>query len=63
MSLVEEGSADMIPEVDLPVVVDVVSKPTEVDMGSPKLTPLKAILCSMMLSLIRHWMMVLKCMT
>jgi hypothetical protein len=34
--LVEEGSADMIPGVDLPAVVDVVSKPTGVDMGGPQ---------------------------
>jgi hypothetical protein len=33
VSLVEEGSADMIPGVDLPAVVDLVSKPTGVDMG------------------------------
>jgi hypothetical protein len=36
LSLVEEGSADMIPGVDLPAVVDVVSKPTSVDMGGPQ---------------------------
>jgi hypothetical protein len=60
VSLVEEGSADMIPGVDSPAVVDLVSKPTGVDMGSLQGDPLKATLCLMMLSLIRHWMMVSK---
>ncbi len=39
VSLVEEGSADMIPGVDLPAVFDVVSKPTGVDMGGPQADP------------------------
>ncbi len=39
VSLVEEGSADMIPGVDLTAVVDVVSEPTEVDMGGPQADP------------------------
>jgi hypothetical protein len=39
VSLVEEGSADIIPGVDLPAVVDVVSEPTEVDMGGPQADP------------------------
>ncbi len=33
---VEEGSADMIPGVDLPAIDNVVSKPTGVDMGAPQ---------------------------
>ncbi len=33
VSLVEEGSADMIPGVDLPAVVDLVYEPTGVDTG------------------------------
>jgi hypothetical protein len=37
--LVEEGSADMIPGVDLPAIVDVVSEPTGVDMGGPQADP------------------------
>jgi hypothetical protein len=41
VSLVEEGNADMIPGVDLPAIVDIVSEPTGVDMGGLKLTPLK----------------------
>ncbi len=36
VSSVEKGSADMIPGVDLPAIVDVVSKPTGVDLGSPQ---------------------------
>jgi hypothetical protein len=63
VSLFEEGSTDMIPGVDLPAVVDVVSESTGVDMGSPQADPLKAMLCLMMLSLIWHWMMVSKRMT
>jgi hypothetical protein len=39
VSLVEEGSANMIPGVDLSAVVDVVSKPTGVDMGGPQADP------------------------
>ncbi len=39
MSLVEEGSADKIPGVDLPAIVDVVSEPTGVDMGTPQADP------------------------
>ncbi len=39
VSLVEEGSADMIPGVDLPVVVDLFSKPTGVDMGGLQADP------------------------
>jgi hypothetical protein len=39
VSLVEEGSADMIPGVDLPAVVGVVSEPTGVDMGGPQADP------------------------
>jgi hypothetical protein len=39
VSLVEEGSADMIPGVDLPAVVDLVSEPTGVDMGSLQAEP------------------------
>ncbi len=35
VSLVEEGSTDMISGVDSPGIVDVVSKPTGVDMGGP----------------------------
>ncbi len=35
----EEGSADMIPGVDFLAVVDVVSKPTGVDMGGPQVEP------------------------
>jgi hypothetical protein len=63
VSLVEEGNADMIPGVDLPAIVDVVSKPTGLDMVGPQADTLKLMLCLMMLSLIRHWMMVLKRMT
>jgi hypothetical protein len=37
--LVEEGSADMIPGVDLPAIVDLVYKPTGVDMGGPQADP------------------------
>ncbi len=37
--MVEESSADMIPGVDLPAGVDVVSKPTGVDMGGPQADP------------------------
>ncbi len=36
VSSVEEGSADMIPRVDLPAVVDVVTKPIGVDTGGPQ---------------------------
>ncbi len=39
VSLVEEGSADMIPGVNLPAIVDVVSKPTGVDMNGPQADP------------------------
>ncbi len=39
VTLVEEGSADMIPGVDLPAVVDLVSEPTGVDMGGPQADP------------------------
>jgi hypothetical protein len=39
VSLVEEGSAEMIPGVDLPAIVDVVSEPTGVDMGGPEADP------------------------
>jgi hypothetical protein len=39
VSLVEEGSADMVPGVDLPAVVDVVSEPTGIDMGGPQADP------------------------
>jgi hypothetical protein len=39
VSLVEEGSADMIPGVDLPAIVDVVSEPIGVDMGGPQADP------------------------
>ncbi len=39
VSLVGEGSTDIIPGVDLPAVVDVVSKPTGVDMGGPQSDP------------------------
>ena len=39
VSLVTEGSADMIPGVDSTAVVDVVSEPTEVDMGGPQADP------------------------
>ncbi len=41
VSLVEEGSAEMIPGVDSPAVVDIVSKPTGVDMGGPQADPLQ----------------------
>ncbi len=41
VSLVEEGNADMIPGVDLPAIVDVVPKPTGVDMGGPRADPLQ----------------------
>ncbi len=41
----------MIPGVDLPAIVDVVSKPTGVDMGGPQADPPpKLTLCLMMLS-------------
>ncbi len=36
---VKEGSADISPGVDLPAVVDVVTKPTAVDMGGPATDP------------------------
>ncbi len=39
VSLVEEGSADMIPGVDSPAVVDLVSEPTGVDMGGLQADP------------------------
>jgi hypothetical protein len=39
MSLVEESSADMIPGVDSPIVVDLVSEPTGVDMGGLQADP------------------------
>ncbi len=39
VSLVEEGSADMIPRVDLASVVDLVSEPTGVDMGALQADP------------------------
>jgi hypothetical protein len=39
VSLVEEGSADMIPGVDSPAIVDIVSEPTGVDMGGPQAGP------------------------
>ena len=39
VSLVEEGSTDMIPGVDWPAIVDIVSKPTGVDMGSLQADP------------------------
>ncbi len=39
VSLVEEVSADMLPGVDLPAVVVLVSKPTGVDMGGPQADP------------------------
>ncbi len=39
VSLVEEGSTDMIPGVDLLAIVDVVSKPTGVDMDGPQADP------------------------
>ncbi len=39
VSLVEEGSADMIPGVDLPAIVNLVSKPTGVDMGGLQADP------------------------
>ncbi len=41
VSLVEEGSTDMIPGVDLPAISDIVSKSTGVDMGGPQAAPLK----------------------
>ncbi len=37
--MVEEGSTDIIPGVDLPAIVDVVSEHTGVDMGSPQADP------------------------
>ncbi len=37
--MVEEGSADMIPGVDSPAVVDFISKPTGVDMGGLQADP------------------------
>jgi hypothetical protein len=39
VSLVEEGSADMIPGVDLPAAVDLVSEPTGVDTGGLQADP------------------------
>jgi hypothetical protein len=39
VSLVGEGSADMTPGVNLPAIVDVVSKPTGVDTGGPQADP------------------------
>jgi hypothetical protein len=36
VSLVEEGSTDMIPGVNSPAIVDVVSNPAGVDMGGPQ---------------------------
>ncbi len=39
VSLVEEVSADMIPGVDSPAIVDLVSKPTGVDMGGLQAGP------------------------
>ncbi len=39
VSLVEEGSADMIPGVDLTAIVVVVSRPTEVDTSGPQADP------------------------
>ncbi len=60
VSLVEEGSAAIIPGVDLPAIVDLVSKPTGVDMGGSQANPLILMLCLMMLSFIWHWVMVLK---
>ncbi len=39
VSFVEEGSTDMILGVDSPAVVDVVSKPTGIDMGGPQADP------------------------
>ncbi len=39
VSLVEEGSTEMIPGVDLPAIVDVVSEPTGVEMGGPEAVP------------------------
>ncbi len=39
VSLVEEGRTDMIPGVDLPAIVDIVSKPTGVDLGGPQADP------------------------
>jgi hypothetical protein len=38
-TLVEEGNADVIPGVDSPAIVDVVSKSTGVDMGGPQADP------------------------
>ncbi len=60
VSLVEEGSTDMIPGVDSPAVVEVVSEPTGVDMGGPQADPPQVNAFLMMLSLIWHWMMVSK---
>ncbi len=57
---VEKVSADMIPGVDSPVVFDVASKPTGVDLGCPQADPPCVMMYLMMLSLIRHWMMVSK---
>ncbi len=37
--MVEEGSADMIPEVDLSAIADIVSESTGVDMGGPQADP------------------------
>jgi hypothetical protein len=39
VSLVEEGSTDMITGVDLPAIADIVSEPTGVDMGGPQADP------------------------
>jgi hypothetical protein len=63
VSLVEEGSTDMIPGVDSPAIFDIASEPPGVNMGAPQADPLKGALCLMMLYLIWHWMMVLKHMT
>jgi hypothetical protein len=54
----EEGSAVLIPGLDLPADVDLVAKPTGVDMGGPQVAPLKQMLFLMMLSLIWCLMMV-----
>jgi hypothetical protein len=50
----------MIPGVDLPAVVDVVSKPTDMDVGGPQADPPQVDALLMMLSLIQHWMLVSK---
>ncbi len=44
VSLGEESSADMIPGVDSPAIVDLVSEPTGVDTGGLQADPLKAML-------------------